>query len=334
MVSHVHVATLQPALRWQQPMPNMFAMRRMIEELPSGVELVVLPEMWTALPVGSQANVGADSATQFVQTLARAAGVNVIGGSFEARGSDGALQNVTVGVDARGVVVGRYAKQVLFAAERDGRQPGAGSAIFEFDGLRVGVLICADLWHPGLVKAIADADVLCVPARTAVPSDQHVLYARVLWHSLALTRAMEFGLPVVVSDWATGRHAATDVDLSVGSVHAPGMSYDRGTLGSRRSGGQGATGPREATATAHTSAAPALGPGVHFTGGASSICNPGRRPDIQRIWRTLDRGQAGFLSDVLDLADVQEYREYRRRVGLLASDPRGEPKPSGNVAQD
>ena len=72
-----------------------------------------------------------------------------------------------------------------------------------------------------------------MPAKTAVPSDNHVEYARTLWHNLALIRAMENGLPVVVSDWAGGRHTPTDVDRSVGSVHAPGTDYDRGVLHKR-----------------------------------------------------------------------------------------------------
>jgi len=49
-------------------------------------------------------------------------------------------------------------------------------------------------------------DILCVPARTTVPSERYTQYARTLWWSLALTRAMENAVPVVVSDWAEGRH--------------------------------------------------------------------------------------------------------------------------------
>jgi predicted amidohydrolase len=48
-----------------------------------------------------------------------------------------------------------------------------------------------------------------------------VPYARKLWWNLALTRAMENGLPVVVSDWAAGRHEAVSTveQQKVRAVH-------------------------------------------------------------------------------------------------------------------
>ena len=78
-----------------------------------------------------------------------------------------------------------------------------------------------------------------------------------------------------------------------------------------------AAGPTEPTATAHTSAAPALGAGVQFTTGAASICNPAHRPDIEKLQRTLQRGEAGYLCEQIDLDAVAAFRDYRSRVGLL-----------------
>ena len=77
------------------------------------------------------------------------------------------------------------------------------------------------------------------------------------------------------------------------------------------------TGPVEPTATFHSSATPAVGLGVHFTAGASSICNPGHRPDIHRIQQLLARGEPGTLVEEIDLDQMQKYRDYRRSVGLL-----------------
>jgi predicted amidohydrolase len=102
------------------------------------------------------------------------------------------------------------------------REPGTGAGLFEVAGIRVGVLICGDLWEPAFARALVDcADLLCVPAKTSVPSEGHVDYARPLWWNLALTRAMENGLPIVVSDWAEARHeAATLADgTKVRNVH-------------------------------------------------------------------------------------------------------------------
>ena len=326
MPQRLHIATLQPPLRWRQPMPNMITLRKMAEELPSGVDVVVLPEMWTGLIDDHDVATQAGQAVQFLQALARACGVIVVGGSFQrparsGRSHTGVLHNVCLIVDRRGEIVGEYAKRTLFSHERDTHEPGSEAGVFEVDGFRIGVQICADLWWPERTRQLIDrVDVLCVPAKTAVPSDTHVVYARTLWHALALTRATESGLPVIVSDWAAGRHVPADVDMSIGSAHAPGTDFDLGVLHKRHrdhTASPTAAGPPEPTATAHTSAAPALGAGVQFTTGAGSICNPAHRPDIEKLQRTIRRGEAGYLCEQIDLDAVAAFRDYRRRVGLL-----------------
>ncbi len=321
MPQRLYIATLQPPLRWRQPMPNMITLRKMVEELPSGVDVVVLPEMWTGMIDDHDVAEQAGQAVQFLRTLAKACGVIVVGGSFQRLTDSGRLQNVCLIVDRRGEISGEYVKGALFSHERDTHEPGSAAGVFEVDGFRIGVQICADLWWPERTRQLAGrVDVLCVPAKTAVPSDNHVTYAQTLWHALELTRAAESGLPVIVSDWAAGRHARTDVDMSTGSVHARGTNFDRGILYKRHrdhAASPTATGPNAPTATAHTSAMPALGDGVHFTTGAASICNPAHRPDIEKIQRTIHRGEAGFLCEQIDLDAVAAFRDYRRRVGLL-----------------
>ncbi len=326
MPQRLHIAALQPPLRWRQPMPNMITLRKMAEELPSGVDVVVLPEMWTGLIDDPNVTEQADQAAQFLQTLARGCSVIVVGGSFQRLASSGRLQNVCLVVDRRGEIAGEYVKRALFSHERDTHEAGSENGVFEVEGFRIGVQICADLWWPERTRELIDlVDVLCVPAKTAVPSDNHVVYARALWHALELTRATESGLPIIVSDWAGGRHAPTDVDMSIGSVHARGTDFDRGVLHKRHrdhTASPTAAGPTEPTATYHTSAVPALGVGVHFTTGAASICNPAHRPDIEKLQQTLQRGEAGFLCEQIDLDAVAAFRDYRRGVGLL-------PEPAG-----
>ncbi|MGB9626439.1 MAG: carbon-nitrogen hydrolase family protein [Phycisphaerae bacterium] len=209
----VRVAALQPALEWLRPMPNMHRLRQAAEGTvrAHGTDLLVLPEAFAGLPCDHDEGVAARQARQFLSTLAKACRVNVIGGSIDYPHDDGSRRNTCFVVDRDGREVGRYDKRVLFAREMDARQAGAGAGVFELDAerarIRVGVLICADLWDPALARELMGrADLLCVPAKTTVPSDRHVEYARSLWWNLALTRAMENGLPVVVSDWAEGRH--------------------------------------------------------------------------------------------------------------------------------
>ena len=71
------------------------------------------------------------------------------------------------------------------------------------DGVPCGVLICADLWYPEQVRELAaSADILCVPAQTTIRPESQPAYARLLWQTLAMTRAQENVLAVVVSDQA------------------------------------------------------------------------------------------------------------------------------------
>lgn len=316
MSQRLRVVALQPQLRQQQPMANMFDLRKLVEGLAGATDLVVLPEGWSGLGPGAWNDKESDQALKFLQNLARSSRIHVVGGTIVRNG-----RIVAPVIAPDGACLGEYAKCVLFGSEQDSFEAGNERGIFEINGWRVGILICADLWSPGHARALrAEVDLLCVPAKTAVPSDQHVGYARELWHCLALTRAMENGFAIVVSDWAAGRHSFKDVDVSVGSVHSAGTQFDRGVLYKRhrdRSSSPTASGPLEPTAMAPTSAQPALGTGTYFTAGASSVCDPGQRPDIERVQRFLSRGSSGQLAAVLERDALEAFRDYRRKVGLL-----------------
>ena len=205
----MRIAVLQPALRPQGASANMVLVRRLVEELvaQAPLDLVVLPEVFDGcFAPGPGIDRSAD-ARAFLGNLARGCGVHVVGGSVDCPMPKGRPRNACFVVDRQGREVGRYDKRALFSHEADRRSPGQGPGVFELDGVRVGVLICGDLWHPELARELVEvADLLCVPVMTSVPSDTHVEYARVLWTNLALTRAMENGLVVAVSDWAAGRH--------------------------------------------------------------------------------------------------------------------------------
>lgn len=205
----IRVAALQPALEWLRPMPNMHLLRQAAEGVvrEQRTDLLVLPETFNAQPSDYDQGASGRQARQFLTTLARACRVNVIGGSIDYQHDDGTRRNTCFVMNRNGEEVGRYDKRVLFAREMDSRQAGAGPGIFDLDGVRVGVLICADLWDPALGRElIGRVDLLCVAAKTTVPTERYVEYARTLWWNIALTRAMENALPIVVSDWAEGRH--------------------------------------------------------------------------------------------------------------------------------
>jgi predicted amidohydrolase len=49
-------------------------------------------------------------------------------------------------------------------------------------------------------------DVLAIPIKTSVPNPSFVNYASANWRALALTRAMENGMVLVVADWPNAKH--------------------------------------------------------------------------------------------------------------------------------
>ncbi len=74
--------------------------------------------------------------------------------------------------------------------------------IVEFsNGLKAGIVICADLWNSEFIGMLVakGIDILLVPTMS-VTLDNHDMYARYQWYSLALVRSREFVIPIVVSD--------------------------------------------------------------------------------------------------------------------------------------
>ncbi len=216
----------------------------MVDDLAAdrSVDLIVLPEACDgASPEIDNALTSNDLLTEgraFVADLARRAGAAVVGGSMAIRHDDGRLVNACFVADRAGHIVGEYAKRRLFATEADHRTPGRTPGVFDLGGLRVGVLICADLWFPELAReSLGQVDVICVPAKTTVGSEAFVPYARQLWWALSLTRAVENVLPVVVSDWAQQDYT-THVTAGVTSVNDPAGRPDPARVQRRIEGGR------------------------------------------------------------------------------------------------
>ncbi len=278
MSQTIRVVALQPALRWQPPaggMPNLHLVRQMIEKHVAAepADLLVLPEVFNGITCDDDPDAG-PVARRFLATLAKACHVAIVS-SLDFAHAD-ARRNTCFAVDGDGTEAGLYHKRVMFGREVGVREPGDGPGIFTLAGVRVGVLICGDLWRPDLVMELRGAvDLLCVATKTTVPDATHTDYARRLWHHLALIRAMESGLPIVVADWAEGRNE------SIGCVDGQRVKS------------------------------------VHYTSGGSSITDPSRRPQFDRLQQKLPAGEPGLLSATIDLDAMAAFRDYRRSIGLL-----------------
>jgi predicted amidohydrolase len=222
-VALLTIAAVQPSLTWLDPEGNCAAIRDQIGDLVATepIDLIVLPEAFDGAPPELVPSSSAARIQTFLAELAGSTRTTIVGGSVAYRRADNRIVNACFIADRTGRIAGEYLKQRLFAAELSTRSAGKTGGCFEVDGMRVGVLICSDLWYPELAREFLDhVDVVCVPAKTTVPGTDYVQYARTLWLSLALTRAMENAVPVAVSDWCEGSHA-TGYTSGASSVNDP-----------------------------------------------------------------------------------------------------------------
>ena len=99
--------------------------------------------------------------------LARRARVCLFVGTPTRDAGGGVLRNSVVVVDSGGDVLGAYHKRDVIPGAVEGwARPGGRARVFTLDGVRAGVLVCADAWPPRLSRetSAAGADSLVSPA--------------------------------------------------------------------------------------------------------------------------------------------------------------------------
>lgn len=196
----LHVAAAQFAAA-----PDKHHNRAIITELVArsaaeGARLVALPEnaMWSHPDSGTDLFPIAEALdgefAAFLGDLARQHAVWIVCGMTERVDRLGKVHNTLVVVDDSGKQVTHYRKVHLYDAfgyrESDHVEPGSitDPAVFEADGLRVGILTCYDLRFPESARRLADAgaDLFVLPAAwVAGPmKEEH-------WSTLLRARAIE-----------------------------------------------------------------------------------------------------------------------------------------------
>ncbi|WP_277343792.1 nitrilase-related carbon-nitrogen hydrolase, partial [Pseudomonas viridiflava] len=120
-----------------------------------GAQLLVCPEMFlTGYNIGAAAvqrlaQPADGAAARQIAGIARHTGVAIAYG-YPERGEDGRLYNAAQLIDAHGNRLGNYRKTHLFG-DADRAMFSAGEqapALFEFNGWKLGLLICYDLEFP------------------------------------------------------------------------------------------------------------------------------------------------------------------------------------------
>lgn len=177
-------------------------------------DCVVLPEYtfgtlreWPVIKSGSDSRI--EQIHNAVGEIAKQNKVAIVAGSVPYQTKKKQWRNRSFILSASGDILGAYDKQHPFRAEKLlGLEPGTQTPIFYLGSLRVGVLICSDLWYHQLVAEVASkVDFLAVPTMTTVLDSEHIHYGHWAWQSLVGVRAKEYTIPIISADQAFQEYA-------------------------------------------------------------------------------------------------------------------------------
>jgi predicted amidohydrolase len=169
-------------------------LRRLAQE---GVELAVLPEMWSCGFAYRKLNELARRTPEVVAqlgALSRELSMVIVGSLPEAHGEK--VYNTAYLLD-RGTLAGSYRKMHLFSLMGEDRALDRGDSVLVADTSvgRIGVMICYDLRFPELARRLAleGAEIIVVPGEWPKPREEH-------WRTLLRARAMENQLFVIAAN--------------------------------------------------------------------------------------------------------------------------------------
>lgn len=128
--------------------------------------------------------------TAFWKEIADRTGSNILAGRLERK--NGAVYNKATVFAPGGNLLADYAKIHLYNGEREVFEAGRELAMFEINGMKIGIMICADFGFPELSRtyAVNGCHVLAVSSSWAYPDDD-------LWVICNQARAAENGVYVV-----------------------------------------------------------------------------------------------------------------------------------------
>ena len=105
-----------------------------------------------------------------------------------------------------GKIIGDYAKQDLpnytVFDEKRYFTPGSQPCVVKIKGLKIGITICEDLWHPGPAKQSVDAGAQIIVSPNASPYDRHKVRAR---ESMLAERAAVTRVPFIYVNCVGGQ---------------------------------------------------------------------------------------------------------------------------------
>ncbi|MBC8277815.1 MAG: carbon-nitrogen hydrolase family protein [FCB group bacterium] len=231
--NNLNICTIQAGFARGRLQDNFNTLRALISQASAEQkpDLIILPENFVMTGSGPKRTTDPRPYLEFLTDLAAENNAFLIGGSFHRLDKpSGHTYNSCFIFDRSGKIIGEYRKRKLFDREiHDGVTPGEKITVFDLDGWKIGVLICADLWYPELCRELAgQIDILGVPAQSVVRNPAYQAYGRKLWHALALTRSQENSLVVAVADHAVGEN--TPLACGGASLCDPSASLSENTI--------------------------------------------------------------------------------------------------------
>lgn len=198
MKDKVHVAAIQFNIALGEIDRNLAVVESALGRVArQGVDLAVLPEMWSSGYDYKRLVKHAAETPRVVEAICKLTVQNdivVVGSLPEAAG--GKIFNTAYVID-RGEVLGSYRKLHMFSTMGEDRflSPGERSLVLPTSVGRLGIAICYDLRFPELFRkmALEGAEIICLPAEWPKPRQEH-------WRTLLRARAMENQLFLIATN--------------------------------------------------------------------------------------------------------------------------------------
>jgi predicted amidohydrolase len=224
---------------------NLAVAERLVRDAAAdGVELVVLPEKWTALGTPDVLRARAEPldgpALEAAAGWARELGIHLLAGSVPERTEGGEkLFNTSALIDRDGRIAAVYRKIHMFDVdvddvayrESEAEQPGSEIVVGDAAGVSVGLSVCYDLRFPELFRilAVRGARVVTVPSafteRTGRDHWEVLLRARAIENQIFVLAAGQigeapphyrsFGRSMIVDPWGVVLAQAPDRECFV-----------------------------------------------------------------------------------------------------------------------
>jgi omega-amidase len=189
---HLPIHAVQIDSVWEDKAASFSQLRALLKtQPPEPGGLLILPEMFAtgfSCAVQITAEPESGETETFLQALAQEYRCFIIAGLIVKPATEGRALNQALAISPDGTILARYTKRRPFSlgGESAVHAPGRAPVVFDWQGLKIGLLVCYDLRFPELARDLArlGAEVIVCIAAWPVKRISH-------WMTLLQARAIE-----------------------------------------------------------------------------------------------------------------------------------------------